>query len=82
MRLYDLKYSLQQEKNRLKMPDNIGYVGKSIQRTIKFLEQEVAALETLTKQKIMADEILSKKYKILTEQKGIGDKVDDVTRTR
>lgn len=74
-RLYDLKYSLQQEKNRLKMPDNIGYVGKSIQRTIKFLEQEVASLETLIKQKIMADEILSKKYKILTEQKGIGDKV-------
>lgn len=75
MRLYDLKSSLQQEKNRLKMPDNIGYIGNSIKRMIKFLEEEISSLEILIKQKIMADKILSKKYKILTAQKGIGDKV-------
>ena len=75
MRLYDLKSSLQQEKNRAKMPDNIGFIGNSIKRMIKFLEEEISSLEVQIKQKILADEILSKKYKILTEQKGIGDKV-------
>lgn len=75
LRLADLKSTRQQEKNRLKMPDATSYIAASVKRMIHFLDHEIDELECLIRQKINADEILSKKYKILRQQKGIGDKV-------
>lgn len=75
LRLADLKAVRQQEKNRLKMPDCIAYVAVSVKKMIAFLDDEITHLEKEIKLKIDADEILSRKYKILTKQKGIGDKV-------
>lgn len=75
MRLADLKSVRQQEKNRLKMPDNISCIMVSIKKMLSFLDEEIAELEKTIKMKIESDTILSLKYKTLTQQKGIGDKV-------
>ena len=75
MRLSDMKSACQQEKNRLKMPDAVPYVAASVKRTISFLDDEIKKLETTIKEKIAADDELSRKYKLLIEQKGVGEKV-------
>lgn len=57
------------------MPDSTAYITISVKRMISFLDEEISCLEKEIKQKIEADEILFRKYKILVEQKGISDKV-------
>jgi len=75
MRLSDLKISLQQEKNRLKAPDNLHVVTKSIKHLITVYEKEIILLEKEIEIIIENNEILKKKYKLLLEQKGIGKKI-------
>ena len=75
MRLSDIKQLLQQEKNRLKAPDNMQIVTRSIKQLINIYEKEIAKLENEIEIIIENDEELRKKYKLLLEQKGIGKKV-------
>ena len=75
MRLSDIKQLLQQEKNRLKAPDNMQIVTRSIKQLINIYEKEIAKLENEIESIIENDEELRKKYKLLLEQKGIGKKV-------
>ncbi|MBO5284486.1 MAG: transposase [Alphaproteobacteria bacterium] len=75
MHLSHLKLARQQEKNRLKMPDATSYIAFSTKRMITFLDNEIEKLETIIKQKIADDEELTKKYNLLIEQKGVGEKV-------
>ena len=75
MRLNDLKYLLQQEKNRFKAPDNLQIVTKSIKQLIGVYEKEIMKLENEIEIIIENDEILKKKYQILIQQKGVGKKV-------
>lgn len=75
MRLSDIKDTAQKEKNRLKAPDNLPTVVKSIQRLLKILNKEIVELENQIEKAIENDEILKKKYKLLLEQKGVGKKV-------
>lgn len=75
MRLSDIKQLLQQEKNRLKAPDNLQIVTKSIKQFIVAYEKEIIKLETEIELIIQQDELLKKKYKFLVEQKGVGKKV-------
>lgn len=75
MRLSDIKQLLQQEKNRLKAPDNMQIVTRSIKQLIKIYKKEIAKLENEIEIIIENDEELRKKYKLLLEQKGIGKKV-------
>ena len=75
MRLSDIKQLLQQEKNRLKAPDNMQIVTRSIKQLINIYEKEIAKLENEIENIIENDEELRKKYKLLLEQKGIGKKV-------
>ena len=75
MRLSDIKQLLQQEKNRLKAPDNMQIVTRSIKQLINIYEKEIAKLENEIEIIIENDEELKKKYKLLLEQKGIGKKV-------
>lgn len=75
MRLQDLKHVLQQEKNRLKMPDILPYVKNSVQKLCRFLEKEISSLENTIEQMILHDEILSKRYNLLLSRKGLGKKV-------
>ena len=75
MRLSDLKSSAQQEKNRLKAPDNDKIVKKSIESVLKTYEKEITKLENHIEEIILADEELKVKYKMLLEQKGMGKKV-------
>ena len=75
MRLSDIKQLLQQEKNRLKAPDNMQIVIRSIKQLINIYEKEIAKLENEIEIIIENDEELRKKYKLLLEQKGIGKKV-------
>lgn len=75
MRLSDIKQLLQQEKNRLKAPDNMQIVTRSIKQLITIYEKEIAKLENEIEIIIENDEELRKKYKLLLEQKGIGKKV-------
>lgn len=75
MRLADIKQLLQQEKNRLKAPDNLQIVTKSIKQFIAIYEKEIIKLETEIELIINQDEVLRKRYKILIEQKGVGKKV-------
>lgn len=75
MRLSDIKQLLQQEKNRLKAPDNMQIVTRSIKQLIKIYEKEITKLENEIETIIENDEELKKKYKLLLEQKGIGKKV-------
>jgi len=75
MRLSDIKQLLQQEKNRLKAPDNMPMVIKSIKVLINVYEKEIEKLETEIENIIKQDEQLWKKYCLLTEQRGIGKKV-------
>ena len=67
--------SFEEEKNRLKAPDNSSFLKKSISRMIQFLDNEISGLEVLMKKEIEKDDKLYSKYKILVEQKGIGEKV-------
>lgn len=71
----ELKSIRQEEKNRLKAPDNSSFLKKSISRMIQFLDNEISGLEVLMKKEIEKDDKLYSKYKILVEQKGIGEKV-------
>ena len=75
MRLSDIKQLLQQEKNRLKAPDNMQIVTRSIKQLINIYEKEIAKLENEIEIIIENNEELRKKYKLLLEQKGIGKKV-------
>ena len=75
MRLSDIKSYAQQEKNRLKAPDNDVIVKKSIENVLKTYEKEITKLEDYIEQLILKDEELSAKYKMLLEQKGVGKKV-------
>ena len=75
MRLSDLKNLLQQEKNRLKAPDNLQIVAKSIKQLINIYEKEIAKLENEIEIIIENDDVLKKKYQILIQQKGVGKKV-------
>ena len=75
MRLSDIKQLLQQEKNRLKAPDNMQIVTRSIKQLINIYKKEIAKLENEIEIIIENDEELRKKYKLLLEQKGIGKKV-------
>lgn len=75
MRLSDLKDVAQKEKNRLKAPDNSPIIKKSIQTLLKIYEKEILKLEEHIEQIILTDEILTKKYRLLLEQKGVGKKV-------
>lgn len=75
MRLSDIKSYAQQEKNRLKAPDNDVIVKKSIENVLKTYEKEITKLEDYIEQLILKDEKLSAKYKMLLEQKGVGKKV-------
>lgn len=75
MRLGDIKLLLQQEKNRLKAPDNMPIVTKSIKLFISVYEKEIKTLETEIEALIKQDAVLAKKYALMTEQKGIGKKV-------
>lgn len=74
-RLGDLKYLLQQEKNRLKAPDNIRIVVNSIKQLIRFYEKEITQLEDEIELIIENDNELRKKYNLLIGQKGVGKKV-------
>ena len=75
MRLSDVKQLLQQEKNRLKAPDNLPIIIKSIKQFIAVYEKEILKLEAEIELIINQDELLKKRYKILLEQKGVGKKV-------
>ena len=75
MRLSDIKSYAQQEKNRLKAPDNDVIVKKSIENVLKTYEKEITKLEDYIEQLILKDEELRAKYKMLLEQKGVGKKV-------
>lgn len=75
MRLSDLKDIAQKEKNRLKAPDNVAIVVKSIQTLLKTYEKEITKLEEYIEEIIESNEVLRKKYRLLLEQKGIGKKV-------
>ena len=75
LRMQDLKDACQQEKNRLQMPNILSETKKSVQRTIKFYEQEIMEFERLIEQKIKADELLCKKYNLYVSQKGVGKQV-------
>lgn len=75
MRLADVKQLLQQEKNRLKAPDNLPIVTKSIKQFIAVYEKEILKLEAEIELIINQDELLKKKYKLLIKQKGVGKKV-------
>ena len=75
VRLSDLKQQLQQEKNRLKAPDNMQIVTRSIKQLINIYEKEIAKLENEIEIIIENDEELRRKYKLLLEQKGVGKKV-------
>ena len=75
MRLSDIKQLLQQEKNRLKAPDNMQIVTRSIKQLINIYEKEIAKLENEIQIIIENDEEIRRKYKLLLEQKGIGKKV-------
>lgn len=75
MRLSDLKNLLQQEKNRLKAPDNLQIVAKSIKQLINIYEKEIIKLENEIEIIIENDDVLKKKYQILIQQKGVGKKV-------
>lgn len=75
MRLSDIKNYAQQEKNRLKAPDNNVIVKKSIENVLKTYEKEITKLEDYIEQLILKDEELRAKYKMLLEQKGVGKKV-------
>lgn len=75
VRLGDLKYLLQQEKNRLKAPDNMRIVIKSIKQLISIYEKEITQLENEIENIIENDDELKRKYNLLIRQKGIGKKV-------
>ncbi len=75
MRLSDIKHLLQQEKNRLKAPDNISMVVKSIKLLINVYGKEIEKLETEIENIIKQDELLWRKYYLLTEQRGIGKRI-------
>ncbi|MBR1649286.1 MAG: IS110 family transposase [Alphaproteobacteria bacterium] len=75
VRLVDLKDMAQKEKNRLKAPDNVPIVTKSIQTLLKVYDKEITKLEEHIEEVIESNEILKKKYKLLLEQKGIGKKI-------
>lgn len=75
VRLGDLKYLLQQEKNRLKAPDNMQIVVKSIKQLISVYEKEITQLENEIENIIENDDELKRKYNLLIRQKGIGKKV-------
>ena len=75
LRMQDLKDACKQEKNRLQMPNILPETKKSVQRTIKFYEQEITEFERLIEQKIKADELLCKKYNLYVSQKGVGKQV-------
>ncbi len=71
----DLKYLLQQEKNRLKALDNMQIVVKSIKQLIGVYEKEITQLENEIENIIENDDELKRKYNLLIRQKGIGKKV-------
>lgn len=60
------------EKNRL---DKVsGKIKKSILRTIKYLEKELAEIDKQLKSSVMADETFTQKQALLMSVKGIGEK--------
>ena len=60
MRLSDIKQLLQQEKNRLKAPNNMQIVTRSIKQLIKIYEKEITKLENEIETIIENDEELKK----------------------
>ena len=71
-RIADLKDTLVREKNRLKSANHPEKVRSSIQRTIAFVEAEIAALETDIDDTIRKNPELSKNKELIESPKGLG----------
>jgi transposase len=71
-RITDLKDTLIREKNRLEAASRQDRVRASIQRTIRFIEAEIAALESDIDDTISKNPELSKNKELLESSKGVG----------
>lgn len=74
VRLAEVKDIHQQEKNRFQAPDMPALVKRGVGRVLKTLESEILLLETEILKVIKADKSLYARYRLLKEQKGVGDK--------
>lgn len=68
----DFNEMLVQERNRLYTPEIPGWKRKSIQRHIRFLEKELAEIESQMKQVTKQHDSLARPIAALTEEYGVG----------